>query len=797
MMRRTGRSSRIGVVPVLSIALLAGVIVPPGAAVGADGVDLRVNKGPAAGQLTLTWTGGQPLFDLYRASGPAGVVSAPNYVTSTAGSSLVTGLGSETLACFVVTSPCVVNPPEVCNGVDDDCNGTVDDPGASASCSVPNATAACTAGNCVVGSCDPGYADCDLLAANGCERDVTTFQTDPLHCGGCNQVCPDPPNASPGCFGGSCGVVCDPGFADCDLSAGNGCEVALGSSPNHCGACNNVCPARPNAATTCTASTCGYSCDLGFSDCDGSPANGCEVNDAAFLTDSFNCGGCGVTCTLPNGVGVCAGGSCQSAVAFCDADFWDIDGNGANGCEYACTFVSANDPPDDSFIDANCDGVDGNASDGIFVSPAGNDGAAGTRAAPKATPNAAISAAFSSGKSSVFLDEGIYFGQVNLTSGISLYGGYRRTAGWSRSASFVSEIRNGTPVGGRVTGIDCVNAVLPTRIDRVRVVTQSVGSPGVSQYGVRASGCSGLVLHAAVVIAAQGSAGVAGGPGGVGVNGAAGSSGAPGSCDGLHGVGGGGGGSPCGRLGGAGGRGGFEGANNGVAGSLGTGGSAGGSGGMGGDPGLAGGNGQSGAAGTAGSNGAPGSGGSVVADLWSGAAGANGGPGGNGNGGGGGGGGGGQGCTFCDNGGGNGGGGAGGGGCGATGGDGGTAGGGSFGVFLVSSTGATIENSSITSGAGGTGGAGGFGGPGGAGGAGAPGGSVCTGEVGRGGQGGSGGAGGSGGHGGGAAGGPSFAIYRAGTTVTLSGNSLANGPGGAGGPSPGNPGVAGASGTLF
>ena len=47
--------------------------------------------------------------------------------------------------------------------------------------------------------------------------------------------------------------------------------------------------------------------------------------------------------------------------------FVDLDGNPANGCEYACT-ATGPDLPDDSFIDSNCDGIDGDASKAIFVS---------------------------------------------------------------------------------------------------------------------------------------------------------------------------------------------------------------------------------------------------------------------------------------------------------------------------------------------------------------------------------------------------------------------------------------------
>ena len=46
-----------------------------------------------------------------------------------------------------------------------------------------------------------------------------------------------------------------------------------------------------------------------------------------------------------------------------------LDQNDANGYEYSCVFVSNGDEPDDSFQDANCDGIDGIAANAVFVAP--------------------------------------------------------------------------------------------------------------------------------------------------------------------------------------------------------------------------------------------------------------------------------------------------------------------------------------------------------------------------------------------------------------------------------------------
>jgi len=87
---------------------------------------------------------------------------------------------------------------EICNGIDDDCDGVVDN---GAVCpSVPNATNTCVGGQCRY-ACLEGFADCDGDPANGCEQAVSS---DPLNCGGCGVVCS---TATPTCVNGTCVAV--------------------------------------------------------------------------------------------------------------------------------------------------------------------------------------------------------------------------------------------------------------------------------------------------------------------------------------------------------------------------------------------------------------------------------------------------------------------------------------------------------------------------------------------------------------------------------------------------------------
>ncbi|WP_437964269.1 hypothetical protein WMF04_31715 [Sorangium sp. So ce260] len=683
------------------------------------------------------------------------------------------------------------------NGCEVSTNSSAANCGAcGATCNLANAAESCLGGTCVIGACEPGFANCNASALDGCEVSTTS---DLANCGGCNLGC-NLANAAESCLAGSCVLgACEAGFENCDGAAANGCEADTRTSAAHCGACGAACELA-NAAEACVAGTCDLLvCNAGFASCNGVDADGCEISTA---TDAANCGACGMSCAgaMPNAAVGCSAGTCT--FEGCLPGFYNIDGSFANGCEYACTFLSDEDLPDDAFVDANCDGIDGDASLAVFVATTGSDASAGTMAAPKLTVGGGINEAVLSGKTQVYISQGTYIGRVTLASGVSLYGGYNRTLGWARSTSSVAVVRSGSTEGGYAAAVEGTNINAPTTIDRLTIQTSSLGlsSLGMSNYAMRCINCTAVTLKNSTLAAGAGAPGAAGTSGNGGEAGGNGSTGGAGSCDnpGTR-TGGLGGTSTCGRAGGNGGNGGPEGENAGSGGAIGTGGTPGGNGGAAGDDsaGQPGANGQNGNNGGIGTSGTGGSGGTVTGNLWQARAGNTGGRGVHGNGAGGGGGGGGQGGIIANDGAGNGGGGGGAGGCGGFGGRGGNGGGGSFGLFLVSSNGFQLIANQISSGNGGNGGAGAAGGIGGIGGNGGNGGTVCTSEVGAGGNGGRGGNGGQGGYGGGGAGGVSYGVYRVGSSsVSLAGNVLAHGSGGAGGTSmglPGTPGLAGNS----
>jgi hypothetical protein len=90
--------------------------------------------------------------------------------------------------------------------------------------------------------CNAGYFNCNNVAADGCEVNVNT---DPTHCGNCLTNCGNLPHVSNStCVNGSCVIlVCSAGWFDCNGVASDGCESNVTTDPTHCGNCTNVCAA--------------------------------------------------------------------------------------------------------------------------------------------------------------------------------------------------------------------------------------------------------------------------------------------------------------------------------------------------------------------------------------------------------------------------------------------------------------------------------------------------------------------------------------------------------------------------
>ena len=77
------------------------------------------------------------------------------------------------------------------------------------------------------------FADGKVVTASIVGTDPTT---DLANCGGCGMSCMPANVATAVCAASSCGFdKCTPGFGNCDMNQANGCEANTGSDPNRCG----------------------------------------------------------------------------------------------------------------------------------------------------------------------------------------------------------------------------------------------------------------------------------------------------------------------------------------------------------------------------------------------------------------------------------------------------------------------------------------------------------------------------------------------------------------------------------
>lgn len=732
------------------------------------------------------------------------------------------------LTCSPLRSP----EQEVCNGLDDDCDGLIDETqrmdennnfvvGIGTACTVPDAQGTCNIGERV---CDPARGGILCVSNNDPQDEI---------CNGIDDNCDGQPDS--GVVG--LGEPCTAGFGVCQTLGVRVCDPFDATAAP-------ICDNKPNEANAGPEI-----CDYIDNNCDGQIDEDFKDENGQYASVEY-CGSCDVNChRLWNDqadslhvVPTCTTTPTSAVCSFVCVDGWvDADGEEDNGCELQ---------PDGEAIYVNTPQKGG-----------GDSATCGAWNAPCATITHGIVRAKAEGRSRVRVGQGIYREGVRLEDGISLLGGHN-ALNWTRDTRTYATILTGAvpDITTDSVGIAAHGIQTPTEVSGF-TVTAPDGRNGGSSIAVWVKDSTdALRITENTLMAGHGGQGATGAAGNNGANGNNGSAGVEGvtannNCAGRIRQGGAPGASSCGDQNVAGGRG-SDGicADYGGPGAVPAPGNAVAGGGASGEAGLTAWgrgyngssctndpaavdynfprDGQAGGSGTDGSGGAGASSstGSLTADgMWRAASGSPGSPGTPGGGGGGGGashsvqrctGENDQGLTGCnanaDRWIGSSGGGGGAGGCSGTAAQGGTGGGGSFGLLITHDGQASlpvISSNSIARNYAGQGGDGGIGGNGGTGGRGGVGGDASLGDStlsfcaknGR--RGGDGGRGGHGGGGGGGAGGSSYDVLVQGVSAAeLAALEAANeflvppstdtfGSGGPGGGSMGNPGLNGTQGS--
>ncbi|MCB9740798.1 MAG: hypothetical protein H6747_16150, partial [Deltaproteobacteria bacterium] len=267
-------------------------------------------------------------------------------------------------------------------------------------------------------------------------------------------------------------------------------------------------------------------CDGKDNNCNGTVDEG-FVDSAGGYTTVKACGQCGNDCTFqsfPNATTICDTSAPPASCAMlCDKGTYDVDDNPKTGCE--CVYDSATDLPDGK--DHNCDGVDGEKENAIFVAKVGKAGATGTWDDPVASVQQGIGLAKSKGKRDVYVATGVYDESITLSAGVSVYGGYSANFQFHDAEAYETVLVAADPTAiapGAVNAIEITGK--STIVDGLVVYAANVKATGASTYGLYLRDCDAkLEVRNSRIIAGDAGNGESGDPGSNGTGGTPGSPG--------------------------------------------------------------------------------------------------------------------------------------------------------------------------------------------------------------------------------------------------------------------------------
>jgi len=420
-----------------------------------------------------------------------------------------------------------------CGGCGLDCSALVVNATAT-SCTLVSGTPTCLATTCAPGTYPfNGGRACLALPDNqclSCATDADCLVPDSRCLGTgveryCSRSC-----AASSPYGTSCptGYVCTGGGqAQCVPNSGS-CQCGPGDDgvTRACtvaGGCSGLQTCEEDAGgfafTTCSAEgLIPEVCDGVDNDCDSGVDEGFVDGVGRYTTDQA-CGECGNNCLLrwtaeQHAIGACSGGATPTCViGQCTTEvvgpttFEYVDTNlvPGDGCECRRVAGTVTDEPDvdfgatrpaanQTYVDANCDGVDGVIGDALFVRAGATAPGNGTLASPYPTISQAIGAFVASGKRYVLVAGGEYRENPILVSGVKLHGGYAPDFKRRNIVTFETRIigvepdfLTGTPVPGTIHAASITTATLVSgfTIRGYDVTTlPAAGLNGFSTYAV-------------------------------------------------------------------------------------------------------------------------------------------------------------------------------------------------------------------------------------------------------------------------------------------------------------------------